>query len=288
MTTERWENLPQPRPSGSPAGAWAGFSADPRAAANRGLRASDADRSFALTVLAQAAADGRLTQPEQRQRADLAARTTGLGELGDLVADLLPAAPAIARRGWGGVAVRGWLALAALFNAIWLLTVLTTGRLLYYWPMWPMLGTAIPVVFGLVMGGPAPWAQDQPARPEAQRAAHGAASGARPALSGGSGRGRRSGQQVGVIGVLGDEADHEGARRTHPPLPGRADVVQREADESTGHAAAPERRLDDGVVEDRDVTLEPVARHPGEFVVDPRLVAPLRRVVPDVLAHALS
>ncbi|HRA74647.1 MAG TPA: DUF1707 domain-containing protein [Propionicimonas sp.] len=127
------------------------------------MRASDADRSWAATVLAQAAAEGRLTQPEQRQRAEVVTRAVSLGELGDLVSDLLPAAAPGPRPGWGGVALRGWIALAALFNAIWLLTVLTTGRLLYYWPMWPMLGTAIPVVLGMIGPG-VPWGRANRAR----------------------------------------------------------------------------------------------------------------------------
>jgi hypothetical protein len=45
--------------------------------------------------------------------------------------------------------VTGWVGLAVLFNAIWLMTVLATGHLLYYWPMWPMLGTGIPVMMTL-------------------------------------------------------------------------------------------------------------------------------------------
>ena len=34
-----------------------------------------------------------------------------------------------------------------------LLTVIGSGELIYYWPMWPMLGTAIPVILGWINGG---------------------------------------------------------------------------------------------------------------------------------------
>ena len=47
-----------------------------------------------------------------------------------------------------------WLGLALLFNVIWLYS---SGLDSYYWPIWPMLGTAIPVI-GLLAArvGPAP------------------------------------------------------------------------------------------------------------------------------------
>ena len=43
-------------------------------------------------------------------------------------------------------AIVGWLALALLFNVIWLFS---SGPGSYYWPVWPMLGTGMPVI-GLV------------------------------------------------------------------------------------------------------------------------------------------
>jgi hypothetical protein len=44
-----------------------------------------------------------------------------------------------------------WLGLALLFNVIWLFS---SGLGSYYWPVWPMLGTAIPVI-GLLAPAPA-------------------------------------------------------------------------------------------------------------------------------------
>ena len=42
--------------------------------------------------------------------------------------------------------------MAVMLNLIWLMTVLTSGHMIYYWPMWPMVGTAIPMIMGF-MGG---------------------------------------------------------------------------------------------------------------------------------------
>lgn len=146
-------SLPQPMPSPQPE-AWARFSADPRAAGY--TRASDADRSTAVQVLNEAYAEGRLDEAERAERVDRALATKQLGELVPLLVDVVPeratsrpSAPAAAvtpaRPRIGSKAISAWLGLALLFNVIWLLTWLPSGHPYYYWPMWPMLGTAIPV-----------------------------------------------------------------------------------------------------------------------------------------------
>jgi hypothetical protein len=56
--------------------------------APRDLRASDADRERVVTVLTQAAADGRLTLGEHAERAEQAYAARTLGELAVLTADL--------------------------------------------------------------------------------------------------------------------------------------------------------------------------------------------------------
>jgi len=53
------------------------------------LRASDADRERVLTLLGEAAADGRLTLEEHSQRADRACAARTLGELAGLTTDLV-------------------------------------------------------------------------------------------------------------------------------------------------------------------------------------------------------
>lgn len=172
VSEPQWENLPATQPGVSQQPSWQGFSGDPRPGANRGVRASDTDRGYATWVIDQAMADGRLTAAERLERLTIARQARTLGELLPLVADLVPepAAPAPTRTNWRSATVRSWLLLAALFNAIWLMTVLTTGRLLYYWPMWPMLGTAVAVVVTLLASGrqpatPPPPPQRPPALP---------------------------------------------------------------------------------------------------------------------------
>jgi len=54
----------------------------------RDLRASDADRERVLTLLSEAAADGRLTLEEHSQRAERAYSARTLGELAGLTTDL--------------------------------------------------------------------------------------------------------------------------------------------------------------------------------------------------------
>jgi hypothetical protein len=62
----------------------------------RDLRASDADRERVLTLLGDAAADGRLTLEEHSQRAERAYSARTLGELAGLTTDLVaPAAQPI-------------------------------------------------------------------------------------------------------------------------------------------------------------------------------------------------
>ena len=57
--------------------------------APRDLRASDADRDRVLTLLAEAASDGRLTMPEHAERVQRACAARTLGELAELTSDLV-------------------------------------------------------------------------------------------------------------------------------------------------------------------------------------------------------
>lgn len=172
MSANQWENLPEPRPERpiTPfAASWQGFSADPRPPANQALRASDADRDYATRLIEQARLDGRLTPAEQAERANVVAGSRTLGELAPLVGDLMPADPAVssselARVHARNVALRSWIGLAVLLNVIWVMTSLTAGQLLYYWPMWPMAGVGVPLFFAFAAGGRRSARRSQPPR----------------------------------------------------------------------------------------------------------------------------
>ncbi|HVK43628.1 MAG TPA: DUF1707 domain-containing protein [Micropruina sp.] len=164
MSTPQWQNLPVPPNSGG--SGWAAFSVDPRDPQFQHLRASDADRTTAATMLAGALADGRLDQDEYDQRLNQVTSAKSMGELVPVLGDLTvdrptqpPPAFAASQQGWSrrggmiGPFPRWWLGLVLMFNAIWLMTSFSAGHVLYYWPMWPILGTAIPMIMGMVAGG---------------------------------------------------------------------------------------------------------------------------------------
>ena len=69
---------------------WATFSSDPRSSDN--LKATDADRDAVGSVLRDAFADGRLTLSEYDKRLDVALAVGTLGEVYELIADLVAAA----------------------------------------------------------------------------------------------------------------------------------------------------------------------------------------------------
>ena len=160
MSVPQWQNLPVPESGGQ---GWAGFSADPRNPQYQQLRASDADRNTAAAMLGNAYAEGRLDNDEYQQRLDQAMSSKSLGELVPVLADIVPAPqqPASAvqpgpQRGRPGFLTqfpRWWLGMAVMLNVIWLMTVVTSGHLIYYWPMWPMVGTAIPMIMGFMGAG---------------------------------------------------------------------------------------------------------------------------------------
>jgi hypothetical protein len=151
-----WQNPPQ-----------SGFSVDPAVAPT--LRASTSDRDYTDMTLRAAHADGRLTDTELAERHERADSAWTLRELSEVIADVsLPSAaglvganltmppvasmpPIVAQLDHArsnaqfvlGRSVASWLALAILFNLIWLFS---SGPESYYWPIWPMLGTAVPLI----------------------------------------------------------------------------------------------------------------------------------------------
>ena len=141
---------------------WHEFAHDPRSSAYTSMRASDADRDIVLRALSEAYADGRLDRDELDERSTGAHAARTLGELPPFLADLVPAADrstavpvvpplseekvnaeAVAR--WKrsrGEALRGWLFVSLICWTIWMLT--SFGG--HPWPLYPMIGTAVPLV----------------------------------------------------------------------------------------------------------------------------------------------
>jgi hypothetical protein len=119
------------------------------------LRAADADRAAVATQLGEQMSAGRLTVAEYDERLARAYAARTYGELEALTADLpRPAAqsPASAPAaygsvhgatacGWSGgpsreVAWRNWAVVAVIVLSVWTATVIGSGELRYFWPIW--------------------------------------------------------------------------------------------------------------------------------------------------------
>jgi Domain of unknown function (DUF1707)/2TM domain len=115
-------------------------------------RAGDIDRQKTAARLGQALAQGYLALQEYEQRVQQAFQTETTGELGELVADLplerirradprRRAAKAAAARKGVRIHFAAFLAVTAVVLTIWAATGVT-----YFWPIWPILGTAVGLV----------------------------------------------------------------------------------------------------------------------------------------------
>lgn len=145
---------------------WSRFTVDPRVADRAQVRASDADRDVVAAVLADAYAEGRLDSTEYNERLEQAMTVKRVGEVVPLLSDIVVsrghgavapaddvAVPATRRGDALGATIKAWVAVTLIVNLVWLFTSLSHGHPLYYWPMWPMLGTAIPVIMTLMFSG---------------------------------------------------------------------------------------------------------------------------------------
>ena len=160
---------------------WSRFSADPRAHGQ--VRASDADRAVVTDVLSEAYALGQIDAEEFDERSEAANHMKTLGEVPDLVQDLITAeageldpgelddsarAQALARLNADRVPItpeqidaaaqkyykdRVRAALLGMFAgpagvtlAIWAATSFAQGRLIFFWPIFVIL----PMLFGAI------------------------------------------------------------------------------------------------------------------------------------------
>lgn len=151
---------------------WSLFENDPRQ--NTNLRAGSRDRDAAQQALTEAYVDGQLTEAEHNDRAGRAMAVVHLGEFVPLLDDLT--LPATSTSGaptpnpeqapmndpepvdqpyseadrrttlWG--ALGAFVMVSLITNVVWF----ATGADGYYWPMWAMLGTFLPVIVVLFGG----------------------------------------------------------------------------------------------------------------------------------------
>ena len=116
------------------------------------IRASDADRTVVADRLRAALDEGRLTLSEYDERLRLAYAAVTYGDLAPLTADLpappvvAPAAPPAAPApplGARLMPLRGWLASNVIFIVIWGWSSIAAGHLLFFWPAFILLCTAV-------------------------------------------------------------------------------------------------------------------------------------------------
>jgi Domain of unknown function (DUF1707) len=119
------------------------------------LRAADADRAAVAAQLGEQMSAGRLTVAEYDERLARAYAARTYGELDELTADLprpvaQPPATALATDGaghgvpacgWSGgpsrqAAWRHWAVTAVIVLTVWTATVIGSGELHYFWPIW--------------------------------------------------------------------------------------------------------------------------------------------------------
>lgn len=160
------------------------------------MRAGDGDRQATADRLQNALAEGRLDLDEYDERLQRAYAAKTYAELDALLADLPGAAPvhrsgvavpgpslsAVEGQAARPHATRRWLvetwdsygAVVGITTTVWLITVLGSWELHYFWPIWvagPWGAILLwQTVVGLSSGEPHRWAEQQDRRRAAQQA----------------------------------------------------------------------------------------------------------------------
>lgn len=134
------------------------------------LRAADSDREKIAERLRGALEEGRLDLTEYDDRLGRAYAAKTYGDLHRLVSDLPvpppagPQYPAAVRR-WLAAQWRPWVNVVSICVAIWVLTAVVSGGLLYFWPFWVAVPWGIVLlvrtVGGLASGEPRQWVARQ-------------------------------------------------------------------------------------------------------------------------------
>lgn len=130
-------------------------------------RAADADRERVAQRLREAVEEGRLDLTEFDDRLGEAYAAKTYGELDRLLTDLpapvppKPRYPAAVRK-WLIAQWLPWVNVVSICVAIWVLTAVLSGGLVYFWPFWVAvpwgLVLLVRTVGGLSAGEPRQWA----------------------------------------------------------------------------------------------------------------------------------
>ena len=141
------------------------------------LRAADTDRAAVATELGEHMSAGRLTLTEYDERVARAYAARTFGDLAELTADLPSATPPRpepvqvprprsapaplcgpglrGHRGWGGrnASWRSWVSTSLIVVTIWLATSISSGTLIYFWPIWVIGPWGAMLLAGRLTGG---------------------------------------------------------------------------------------------------------------------------------------
>jgi uncharacterized membrane protein len=140
---------------------WREFDHDPRHPEHAPMRASDADRDIVLRTLGEAYAEGRLDREEYDERSDAVAGAKTLGELPEVLADLVPTSAVVPYVGAGALdtrsieeqsigkweksrrdAVMGFLIPTVVCWVSWGLTMFGG----FPWPIFATIGSGFPLI----------------------------------------------------------------------------------------------------------------------------------------------
>ncbi|MCT9928620.1 DUF1707 domain-containing protein [Planotetraspora sp. A-T 1434] len=138
-------------------------------AATPEMRASDGDRDRVAAALREHVTEGRLSVDEFNERLEQVYQSRTYGELAKLTADLpeidlhtlpatvsaprgRPARPAAAQ----GALKASWAAWAVASGVnwvVWLIVGITSGHMVYPWPLWVMGPWGVILLLGTLFGG---------------------------------------------------------------------------------------------------------------------------------------
>jgi murein DD-endopeptidase MepM/ murein hydrolase activator NlpD len=128
------------------------------------MRAADADRQTVADRLKTALDEGRLDLHEYDERLQRAYAAKTYGDLDGLLTDLpnvappaVPAPPTVARSEhvtaeWLADVWKSWFSVVGITSAIWLVSSLSSGSVIYYWPVWVAVPWGVVLLWHTIAG----------------------------------------------------------------------------------------------------------------------------------------